>query len=131
MALTVCVDALVYFNGAVLPNRNEASISQEVETAEAKTFVANMASAYSNKLPTWKSWKVTFNGYYDDTDHVLQNAIKEGTVAQIVVYPTRATPAKYWYGQAFATSVEQTINTDDYSELNAEFAGDGILTWVG
>jgi hypothetical protein len=130
MALTVCVDALVYWNGAHLPNRNEASINQSAEVAEAKPFVASISVAYSSKTPTWKTWTVTYNGYYDDTDDTLQNAIKQGTVGQVVIYPTRTNLTNYWYGQAFSSKVNQTINATDYSEMNADFEGSGILTWI-
>ena len=130
MAMTVCVDALIYWNGAVLANRNETSVSQDADVAEAKPFVASIAAAYSTKTPTWKSWNVSLNGYYDDTDNTIQNAITAGTSAQIVIYPTRSNLTNYWYGTAFVTSQEQTINTDDYSEMNAEFEGSGVLTWL-
>lgn len=130
MAITVCVDALVYWNGSVLPNRNEASISQSADVAEAKPFVTSISSAYATKTPTWKSWTVSFNGYYDDTDDTLQNAIRQGTVGQVIIYPTRTNLTNYWYGQAFATSCEQSINAEDYSEMNAEFEGSGVLAWI-
>lgn len=130
MALTVCVDALVYWNGTPLPNRNEASIDQSAEVAEAKPFVASISVAYSSKTPTWKTWTVAYNGYYDDTDDTLQSAIKDGTVGQVVIYPTRTNLTNYWYGQAFASKVNQTINATDYSEMNADFEGSGVLTWI-
>lgn len=130
MGMTVAVDALVYWNGSALANRNETTVSQEVDIAEARPFVSSIANAYATKLPTWKSWKVSLNGYYDDTDDTLQNAIKDGTVGQIVIYPTRDTLTAYWYGNAFASSVENSITSEDYVELNAEFEGSGVLTWI-
>ena len=130
MALTICIDALVYFNGAALANRNEASIKQSADVAEAKPFVANIASAYATKIATWKTWSVSFNGYYDDTDDTLQNTIRDGTVAQVVIYPTRTNVSNYWYGQAFTKSCDQSINPNDYSSMNAEFEGSGKLTWI-
>ncbi len=130
MAMTVCVDALVYWNGAALPSRNETSVKQSADVAEAKPFVASVAQAYATKMPTWKSWTVTLNGYYDTLDDTVQNAIKNGTVAQIVIYPTRTDLANYWSGSAFCTSADMTINSSDYAELNAEFEGTGVLTWT-
>ena len=130
MALTICIDALVHWNAAAVANRNDLSIKQDVAVAEAKPFVANLASAYSTKTPTWKTWSVTFNGYYNDTDDTLQNAITQGTTAQAVIYPSRANLTNYWYGTAFAKTVNQTINANDYSELNADLEGSGVLTWL-
>src|SRR5512142_986965 len=111
MATTVCVDALVYWNGTALGGRNDASITQDVEVAEAKPFVASMSAAYANKLPSWKSWKATLSGYYDDADETVQNAISAGTVAQLVVYPTRSNLNNYWYGDGFVSSCEHTMNS--------------------
>ena len=130
MAKIVCVDALIYWNGAVFAERNDASISQDVDIAEAKPFVASMSAAYATKTPTWKSWSCSLNGYYDDTDNTVQNAVSAGTVAQLVVYPTRANLTNYWYGNATPNSVEQSIGSEDYSELNCDMDGSGQLTWI-
>lgn len=130
MAKTVCVDALVYWNGSPLAERNDTSISIDADVAEARPFVADISSAYATKTPTWKNWTASVNGFYDSTDEVLQNAIKNGTVAQLVVYPTRSNLNNYWYGNAFPTSCEQTIASEDYSELNTEFEGSGTITWL-
>ncbi len=130
MAKQVCVDALVYFKGAALPERNDASITIDVDIAEAKPFVANMASAYASKTPTWKTWSASLNGYWDDSDDSLQNSIKDGDVAQLVIYPTRSNLNNYWYGTATMSSFEQSINSEDYSELNCDFEGSGTLTWI-
>lgn len=130
MALTVCVDALVYWNGAALANRNEATVNQSAEVAEAKPFVASISVAYSSKTPTWKTWTVTFNGYYDDTDSTVQNAIKDGTVGQVVIYPTRTNLTNYWYGTAFCSKANQSVNATDYSSMDADFEGSGVLTWI-
>src|SRR5512146_195824 len=100
MAKQVCVDALVYFKATVLPERNDASITIDVDIAEAKPFVASMAVAYATKTPTWKTWSATLNGYWDDNDDSLQNSIKNGDVGQLIVYPTRSNLQNYWYGQA-------------------------------
>lgn len=130
MALQICIDALIYWNGAVLANRNDVSISQDVAIAEAKPFVASVSVAYATKTPTWKNWKMSVKGYYDDTDSTVQNAIKNGTVGQIVVYPTRTDVTAYWYGQAFVTNAPQNINSNEYSTLDSDFEGSGVLTWV-
>lgn len=129
MAKIVCVDALVYWAGAVFTERNDASVSIDVDIAEARPFVANMAAAYAAKTATWKSWTASLSGYYDDTNNAVQNAIRDGTTAQLVIYPSRADLTAYWYGNALVSSVEHGITSEDYSELNAEFEGSGALTW--
>jgi hypothetical protein len=130
MSLVVCIDALIYWNGSVLANRNTTSVKQIVAVAEAKPFVANYASAYASKQPTWKDWTVTINGYYDNTDKTIQNAIANGTTGQVVIYPTRTDLTNYWYGNAFVTAPDHTMTSEAYSELNAELAGSGVLTWI-
>lgn len=130
MALQVCVDALIYWAGAVFTQRNDATIKQDATIAEAKPFVASLAAAYATKASTWKNWSCTLNGYYDDSDNTVQNAISNGTVAQLVVYPTRTNTTNYWYGQAVVKSSEQGINPNDYSTMNCEMDGSGQLTWI-
>lgn len=130
MAKVVCVDALVYFAGTELPERNEATVSWDTDVAEARPFVASISVAFADKLPTWKDWSVSLSGYYDDSDDTIVDAAIAGTTGTIIVYPTRANMTNYWYGTAFLVSIEHTVQSEDYSELNCEAEGSGALTWV-
>ena len=69
-------------------------------------------------------------GYYDDSDDTVVDAAIAGTTGTIILYPTRANMTNYWYGTAFLVSVEQTITSEDYSELNCDAEGSGALTWI-
>lgn len=130
MALQVCVDALIYWGGTVLDFRNNATISQTTEVAEAKPFVSSIANAFPTKTPTWKSWTCKLDGYYDDQDNTVQNAVRDGVTKQIVVYPTRTNLTNYWYGDAFCNSVEAGITPEGYGTINAEFTGSRNVTWI-
>jgi hypothetical protein len=130
MSLQVCVDALIYWNGSVLDFRNDASISQDADVAEARPFVSSVANAYPTKAPTWKNWTCSLSGYYDDADNTVQNAIRDGTSAQIVIYPTRTNLTNYWYGTAFCNSCEAGMTSEDYGSMNAEFTGSANVTWI-
>jgi len=130
MAKVTCVDALVYWGGNTLPERNEASISWSTDVATAKSFVSGISTAFQSKSPTWKDWNVQLNGYYDDSDRTIVDDAVAGTTRQVVVYATRSNLANYWYGNAFLTDLDTTINTDDYSELNVKAEGTGTLTFI-
>jgi len=130
MAIVTCVDALVYWGGSVLSERNEASISWTTDVATAKTFVTGVSTAFQTKAPTWKDWNVQLNGYYDDASSTIITDATAGTSKQIVIYPTRSDMTHYWYGTAFLTDLDTTINTNDYSELNVKGEGTGTLTFI-
>lgn len=130
MAKIVCIDALIYFGSDVLAERSDATISWDTDIAEGRPFKASAALAFADKTPTWKSWSSSLEGFYDDADSVLVAAAIENTRGLLIVYPTRADMAKYWYGYAYIANVEHGINSEDYSSLNAEAEGDGALTWI-
>jgi len=130
MAKVVCIDSLAYFAGNVLPERNEASISWDTDIAEARPFKASAAQAFADKTPTWKSWSVSLDGFYDDSSDTVVSAAINNTRGMIIIYPTRANMTNYWYGYAYLTNVEHGINSEDYSTLSVEAEGDGTLTWI-
>jgi hypothetical protein len=130
MAKQVCIDALVYFNAAVLAERSDATISWDTDIAEARPFKSSPANAFADKSPTWKSWSASLEGFYDDADNALVTAAINNTQGMLIVYPTRADMNKYWYGNAYIVNVEHGINSEDFSSLNAEAEGTGTLTWA-
>ena len=130
MSKKVCIDALVYFNGEVLLERSDATISWDTDIAEARPFKPTPAEAFADKAPTWKSWSSSIEGFYDDADNTLINAAIDNTQGELIVYPTRSDMNKYWYGQAYIVNVEHGINSEDFSTLNAEAEGTGTLTWA-
>lgn len=134
MAALVGVDARVDIstNGGStwtpLSERNEFSISINVDVAEHKIFVASLADAWVEKYRTWMSWSGSLTGYYDDADDTIFDTVIAGSVVKLRFYDSRATLSKYWEGDALLTSVEHGTNTDDFSTLNVDFEGHGALT---
>jgi hypothetical protein len=130
MAKIVCLDALIYLDNAVFPERNEASVSFDIDIAEARPFVASAALAFVNKAATWKDASVSLNGYYDSVYYTaIDDAIDGGTYA-LKVYPTRSDLTKYWSCDIVISSLEHTITSEDFSELNIEGSVSGALTFV-
>lgn len=132
MAALVGINALVQIssNGSVwtsIPERNEFSISVNVDSAEHKVFVATMADAWIEKARTWMSWSGSLSGYYDDADDTIFTQVLAGTVIYLRFYDDRADTGAYWQGQAILTSVEHSTNTDDFSTLSVDFEGVGAL----
>jgi len=130
MAKVVCIDALVYFNGDVLAERSDATVSWDTDIAEARPFKASAAEAFADKAPTWKSWSASLEGFYDDADDALVTAAIDNTRGMLIIYPTRANMTNYWYGYAYIANVEHGINSEDFSSLSGEAEGDGTLTWI-
>ena len=130
MSKKVCIDALVYFGGAVLSERSDATVSWDTDIAEARPFKASAALAFADKAPTWKSWSASLDGFYDDADSTLVDNAISNTEGMLIIYPTRSSMTKYWYGNAYIANVEHGINTEDFSTLSAEAEGNGTLTWI-
>lgn len=136
MAAIVGIDAKVEFStngGGVwteISERNEFSISINVDVAEHKVFVASLADAWIEKSRTWMSWSGSLNGYYDDASDTIFDTVVAGNVILIRFYDSRNAPTKYWQGSAILTSVEHSTNTDDFATLSVDFEGIGELTRV-
>jgi hypothetical protein len=133
MAAIVGIDALVEFstdggsNWDPIPERNEFSISINVDIAEHKVFVATLADAWVGKSRTWMDWSGSLNGYYDDADDTIFDTMVAGAVVKIRFYDSR-NGVSYWIGDAILASVEHSTGTDDYSTLSVDFEGNGPLT---
>lgn len=136
MAAIVGIDARVDFstdggnNWDPIPERNEFSININVDTAEHKVFVANLAAAWIEKARTWMSWSGSLSGYYDDADDTIFDTVVAGAVIMIRFYDSRNVSTKYWEGSAVLTSVDHSTGTDDFSTLSVDFEGQGALTRV-
>lgn len=131
MAKIVCVDALVYLNGDVLAERNEATVSFDVDIAEARPFVPSPSQAFVHKAATWKDGSISLSGYFSDgeTDDAIDLAIQGGTYS-FLIYPRRSVLTQYWKGNVIINSLEHTITSEDFSELNFEGSISGAPTWV-
>lgn len=133
MAAIVGLDAKVQFStnsGSTwtdFTERNEFSISINVDVAERKVFVATFADAWVSKSRTWMSWSGSLSGYYDDASNSIFNTVVAGNVVKLRFWDSRNGPT-YWEGFAIMTSVEHSTNTDDYSTLSVDFEGTGPLT---
>lgn len=135
MAAIVGIDARVDISTDgqawdVLSERNEFSISISVDIAERRPFVADLDSAWVFKARTWMNWSGSLNGYYDDADDTIFDTMKTGNVIYLRFYSSRATPTKYWEGQAILTSVEHGVTTEDFATLTVDFEGSGALDRV-
>lgn len=136
MAAIVGIDAKVEFSAdggstwSEIPERNEFSISINVDTAEHKIFVASLADAWIEKNRTWMSWSGSLSGYYDDSDDTIFDTVVAGETIIVRFYDSRNDASKYWQGNAVLTSVEHGTNTDDFSTLNVDFEGQGALTRI-
>ncbi len=135
MAAIVGIDARVDIstdgqNWDVLSERNEFSISISVDIAERRPFVASLSDAWAFKARTWMNWSGSLNGYYDDADDTIFDTMKTGAVIYLRFYSSRATPTKYWEGQAILTSVEHGVTTEDFATLTVDFEGSGALDRV-
>lgn len=132
MAAIVGIDAKVEFStdgGTVwneLPERNEVSISVNVDSAEHKVFVASLAAAWIEKARTWMSWSGSFSGYFDDADDTIFDAVVAGQEVDIRIYTSRAN-TEAWVGTVILTSIEHGISTDDFATLDVDFEGQGAL----
>lgn len=113
-----------------LPERNEYSISIDVEVAEHKVFKPSLSDAWVGKARTWMNWSGSLNGYYSDSDTSIFATVVAGSVVKIKITPSRAVATKYWSGDCLLTSVEMTGNTDDYSTLSVDMEGVGALTFI-
>lgn len=136
MAALVGIDARVDFstdNGSTwtpIPERNEFTISINVDAAEHKVFVATLADAWVSKARTWMSWSGSLAGYFDDADDTIFDTVVAGETIKIRFYDSRADLTRYWAGDAILTSVEHGTTTDDFSTLSVDFEGQGALTRV-
>jgi hypothetical protein len=136
MSAIVGIDAKVEIstNGGAtwteISERNEFSISINVDAAEHKVFVTNLANAWVTKSRTWMSWSGSLSGYYDDANDTIFNSVVAGQTVKLRFYDSRNTPTKYWIGDAILTSVEHSANTDDFATLSVDFEGQGPLTRV-
>ena len=118
------------FPGTEISERNEFSISINVDAAEHKVFVATLADAWVTKARTWMSWSGSLAGYYDDASDTIFDTVVAGQTIYIRFYDDRNVATKYWQGQCILTSVEHSVNTDDFATLNVDFEGQGPLERV-
>ena len=126
MSIITCTDAIVYWDGIVLPETNNVSIKIERDLWEIKPYYATPETAYVLKQPTWEKWSVSLTAYYDGVAQYVEN----GQSAQLLIYPTRSM-AYYWSALAVARSVEQSVSSAGFSEISATFESDGSVEWHG
>lgn len=131
MSKVICVDALIYWGSAILPEVNDITIAWSIDSVTIHPLVSSLNQMYSLKYPLlWKNWEVSTNAYYDDSNTSIQDAIQEGDVKQLVIYPTRSIDTAFWYGDACLTTLNHTIESEDYSALDLLFTGDSELTYI-
>lgn len=107
--------------------RNEFSISINVDVAEHKPFVASLSLAWIEKARTWMSWSGSMSGYYDDADDGIFDKVVAGAMLYLRFTNSQANDTKRWAGQGLLTSVEMSNTTDDFASLSVDFEGSGSL----
>lgn len=117
---------------ALMPERNELSISISVDVAEHRPFVDSLSDAWVGKARTWMDWSGSFSGFYDDGDDTIFTNMKAGLKLQTVIFDSRLTAltgaqVDYWFGQILLTSVDHTTGSEDFSTLDVDFEGAGAL----
>lgn len=135
MAAIVGIDARVdYSTNLVTPSwtafveRNQFSITINVDIAERRPFVASLSAAWVYKARTWMDWSGSLEGYYDDANDDIWDNMIAGAVILLRFYTTRSDLTRYWEGQAVLTSVDHSVTTDDFATLSVDFEGNGTLT---
>lgn len=123
------INALVYIGGVEVPQRNSWSITVNRELQEARVFQATGASSsWVEQTGGFRSWSGSLEGYYDDGDETLTDAIIAGDGKRaLLLYENRSTLSNYWYGVAWF-ELSQNTGVDGFVELSADFTGDGALT---
>lgn len=136
MAAIVGIDAKVEWSltdsaYTAFTERNEFSITINVDIAEHRVFVASLSDAWVGKARTWMNWNGSLTGYYDDANDDIFDKVVAGVSLYIQFYDSfDRTPAKYWKGQVLLTSVDHSTGTEDYATLTVDFEGLGALTRV-
>jgi hypothetical protein len=124
------INALVYIDGVEVPQRNEWSLSISREMHEGRVFQAAGAGAsWVDQTAGFRSWSGSLNGYYDDSDEALTDAVvgaDSTTRLRLHLYEDRSTLANYWYGLAWF-ELSETVGVDGFAEINVDFTGDGPL----
>lgn len=131
MAKIVGRNALVYWGGSVMPNRNQVTINFNLELQEARTFQPVVAGGpWAEQIPGFRSWTINVNGFYDNADGFEVDVVTTSDVeSQVVVYESRQSMTRYWYGSALF-SMSEDIGVDDVVSLNLTGTGTGPLTRI-
>lgn len=113
-----------------LPQSNSVSISYDWDFVEARTFQDDGSNGpWKDQIPGFKSWKVDIQAYYDDGDATVLGGMVTNSPIRVVVYESRATNTRYWYGNAYFT-VSEEINTNDVINVKLTGTGTGPLTRI-
>lgn len=136
MAAIVGIDAKVEWSSdditySAFTERNEFSITVNVDIAEHRVFVASLSDAWVGKARTWMNWNGSLSGYYDDANDDIFDTVVAGESIYVKFYDSydRA-PTKYWKGQVILTSVDKSTGTEDFATLNVDFEGLGELSRI-
>ena len=123
-------NAYVYVGGDIMPNRNQVTLSFNREMQEARTFQpVTSGGPWSEQIPGYRTWTVNINGFYDDADDSPLSVMNAAAAQQVVVYESRATLTRYWYGNAYFTVTEE-IGVDNIVTVNLSGTGTGTLTRI-
>lgn len=122
---------IIYGAGtAELPQSNSVSISYDTDFMEARIFQDDGTNGpWKDNLPGYKSWKIDITAYYDDANQDALKGMVTNNAIPVVVYESRTTNTRYWYGSAFFT-ISEDINTNDIITVKLSGTGTGPLTRI-
>lgn len=127
MAKIVGRNAKILYNGSELPQSNSITISYDTDYTEARVFADDsFGGPWKDQIPGFKGWKVDLACFYDDADDAALHSMASNDPIFIVLYESRSTDTRYWYGNAFFT-VNEDINTNDIVTMKLSGMGTGPL----
>ena len=124
-------NALVYVGTSVVPQSNSVTISYTRELQEIRVFQDIVTgNTWSDQIPGFSSWTIEISGFYDTTDTVaVDSSIMMTGKRNVVVYETRATLTRYWYGEAYF-NFNENISVDSPIDFSMSGTGTGALTRI-
>lgn len=121
---------ILYGNTTELPQSNSVSISYDWDFMETRIFQDDGSNGpWKDQIPGFKSWKIDISVYYDDADQAALKGMVTNSAVPVVVYESRSTNSRYWYGSAFFT-ISEDINTNDVIGIKLSGTGTGALTRI-
>jgi len=135
MATFLGKEGAVYIGTNAVAEVRDFSIETTSEIVDAT--VMGSTGDWMVKKATQKGWSASINCYYDSSDDDGQNAmgegtgnaIEDGTVVAIKLYPEGNTSTKdYFYGDLLVTSISRSASFDGLVEVSFSGEGTGALT---
>lgn len=108
----------------------EATLSIEASEIETTSFDSN---GWVENIPGLKSWSVDAEALFDPADAThtdLYEALVNGEILTINLYPKDAASAKGYSGSVIVTSFEVGVPNDDAVTVSLTLTGTGALSSI-